>query len=117
MHDTVPLADLLNRAQEAGWAIRRAKVDGIYVGPKVEEASKTFGVDFQVTMKPANQIGKAFIPLPLRWKVEATNGTNTNRYRRLTRNLETSPKAAEDTLFIASVRRVLQIYNRLVGET
>lgn len=117
VHDTAPLADLLNRAKDVGWVIQRAKVDGIYVGPKVEEASRAFGIDFEVTMKPANRTGTPFIPLPLRWKVEATNGTNTNRYRRLTRNLEASLQAAEDALLIASVRRVLNLYNRFEGET
>jgi putative transposase len=115
--DPAAVADLLFKSQEAGWNIQRAKVDGIYKGSKIEEASKAFNVDFEMTIKPANQVGKPFIPLPLRWKVEATNGTNTNRYRRLTRNWEASPKAAEDAVLIASVRRVLKIYNRTFYET
>jgi putative transposase len=54
---------------------------------------------------------KGFKPLPLRWRIEATFGTQTNRYRRLTRNLEQSPKAAEDAVEIANFHRVLRAYS------
>ena len=39
---------------------------------------------------------KGFKPLPLRWRIEATFGTLSNRWHRLTRNLEQSPAAAGD---------------------
>ena len=35
---------------------------------------------------------KGFKPLPLRWRVEATFGTLSNRWHRLTCNLEQSPR-------------------------
>ena len=39
-------------------------------------------------------------------------GTLTNRYRRLTRNLEQSPQAAEDAVEIANFHRVLRAHSR-----
>src|SRR3954452_17750910 len=36
------------------------------------------------------------------WRAEATFGTMTNRYRRLTRNLEQDTKAAEDAVELAN---------------
>jgi len=50
--------------------------------------------------------------LPLRWRIEATFGTATNRYRRLTRNLEQYARYAENAYEIASCRRVLRVYAR-----
>jgi putative transposase len=37
----------------------------------------------------------------------------TNRYRRLTRNLEHSPTAAEDAIDIANCHRLLRAYYRI----
>ena len=50
--------------------------------------------------------------MPLRWRIEATFGTGTNRYRRLTRNLEQHAKSAEDAFELAHFRRVLRVYAR-----
>lgn len=117
VHDTAVAADLLSQARAAGWTIVRAKVDGLYVGPRIARAEAAFGVVFEVTTKPAGQINKDFTPLPLRWRVEATNGTNTNRSRRLTRNLEVTPQAAENRLMMANARRTLAMYDRFYRET
>ncbi len=54
---------------------------------------------------------KGFEPLPLRWRIEATFGTLSNRYRRLTRNLEQSPAAAEDAVSIANCHRLLRAHH------
>ena len=48
----------------------------------------------------------------MRWRIEATFGTMTNRYRRLTRNLEQHAKSAEDAFELANFRRVLRVYAR-----
>ena len=109
-HDTQPVGALLDRAAQDGWAVRRAKVDGIYVGPRVAQAAQDHKVDVQVTTRDAAQ--KGFKPLPLRWRVEATFGTLSNRWHRLTRNLEQSPAAAEDAVSIANCHRLLRAYNR-----
>jgi putative transposase len=54
----------------------------------------------------------SFVPLPVRWRIEATFGTLTNRYRRLTRNLEQSQDAAENLVELANLRRVLRVLNQ-----
>ena len=88
----------------------RVKVDGIYVGPAVRAAAHRHKVDFQVSTRESKSGG--FAPLPLRWRIEATFGTMTNRYRRLTRNLEQYAKSAEDAFELANFRRVLRVYAR-----
>lgn len=108
-HDTQPVGALLDRAAGDGWAVERVKVDGIYVGPRVAQAATEHGVDVQVTPRDAD--AKGFKPLPLRWRVEATFGTLSNRWHRLTRNLEQSSAAAEDAVSIANCHRLLRAYN------
>ncbi len=61
-------------------------------------------MDVQVTTCDADV--KGFQPLPLRWRIEATFGTLSNRWHRLTRNLEQSPAAAEDAVAIANCHRL-----------
>ena len=110
VHDTQPVAALLALAAQGGWTIERVKVDGIYIGPRMAQAATDHGVDVQVTTRDANV--KGFKPLPLRWRIEATFGTLANRWRRLTRNLEQSPAAAEDGVTIANCHRLLRAYHR-----
>jgi len=50
--------------------------------------------------------------LPLRWRIEATFGTLSHRWHRLTRNLEQSPAAAKDAVTIANCHRLLRAYHR-----
>ena len=110
LHDTHGLAPLLERAREAGWDLARVKVDGIYTGPTVSAAAERHGVDVQVSLRDPTV--PSFAPLPVRWRIEATFGTLTNRYRRLTRNLEQSPDAAENLVELANLRRVLRVLAR-----
>jgi putative transposase len=107
LHDTHGLAPLLERADQAGWDLERIKVDGIYAGPTVRAGATRHGVDVQVSLR--DPAARGFAPLPLRWRIEATFGTLTNRYRRLTRNLEQSHDAAENVVQIANLRRVLRV--------
>jgi putative transposase len=111
LHDTHGLEPLLDRAAEAGWDLRRVKVDAIYAGPAVRAAADRHDVDVQVSLRDPAACG--FAPLPVRWRIEATFGTLTNRYRRLTRNLEQSSEAAENIVEIANLRRVLRVLTRL----
>src|SRR4051794_20166462 len=61
---------------------------------------------------------EGFKPLPLRWRVEATFGTLANRYRRLTRNWEESPKNSEDAVEWANCHRLIRNYGRdILGQT
>lgn len=55
---------------------------------------------------------KGFTPLPIRWRTEATFGTQTNHDRRLTRNWERDATAAEDAVHLASPHRSLRASER-----
>ena len=111
LHDTHGLEPQLERAAEAGWNLRRVKVDAIYAGPTVRAAAERRAVDVQVSLR--DPTARGFAPLPVRWRIEATFGTLTNRYRRLTRNLEQSGEAAENVIEMANLRRVLRVLTRL----
>jgi putative transposase len=114
LHDTHGLAPLLAQADATGWKLERVKVDGIYPGPTVRAAATRHGVEVQVSLRdPAT---RGFAPLPLRWRIEATFGTLTNRYRRLTKHLEQSADAAENLVEVANIRRVLRVITRLPQE-
>ena len=107
-NDTRAAELLLDRAAENGFCLDRIKVDGIYVGPAVQAAGHRHKVDFQISTRESKSDG--FAPLPLRWRIDF--GTMTNRYRRLTRNLEQYAKSAEDAFELANFRRVLRVYAR-----
>jgi putative transposase len=110
LHDTHGLAPLLEQADVTGWRLTRVKVDGIYTGPMVRAAAKRHEVEVQVVLHdPAS---RGFAPLPLRWRIEATFGTLTNRYRRLSRHLEQSADAAANLVEVANLRRVLRVLTR-----
>ena len=110
VHDTKAAEFLLDRAVENGFRLDRVKVDGIYIGSTIEAVSGRHKVEFQVSSRETGT--KGFAPLPLRWRIEATFGTMTNRYRRLTRNLEQHAKSAEDAFEVANFRRVLRLCPR-----
>jgi putative transposase len=110
VHDTKAAELVLDRAVENGFTIERAKVDAIYTGPTIDAVSGLYKVEFQVSTRETGL--KGFTPLPLRWRIEATFGTATNRYRRRTRNLEQHAKSAEDAFELAHFRRVLRVYAR-----
>src|SRR5215212_5623295 len=110
LHDTAAAAVLLDRAAADGWAPQRLEADGIYVGARMAAAAERHALDVQITSREPG--AKGFKPPPLRWRIEATFGTQTNRYRRLTRNHEQSPTAAEDAVANANCHRVLRAYTR-----
>ena len=110
LHDTHGLEPLLERAAEAGWDLGRVKVDAIYAGPTVRAAAERHGVDVQVSLR--DPAARGFAPLPVRWRIEATFGTLTNRYRRLTRNLEQHAKSAEDAFDSLISAEFLRVYAR-----
>jgi transposase len=111
VHDTAA-AGLLDKAVEQGWSPKRVNVDGIYTGERMEVAAKRHDLDVQMSSKPAEVAG--FMPLPLRWRIEATFGAQTNYYRRLTRNLEQDAAASENAVEIANFHRVLKAYGRQI---
>jgi putative transposase len=64
----------------------------------------------QIAAKPTGRPG--FTPIPLRWRIEASLGTRTTRYRSLARDWTTTPEAAENALWIANTKRALKIVVR-----
>jgi transposase len=115
VHDTRAAGPLLDRVVENGWTPKRLKVDGIYTGERMDAAAAPHEVDVQVSNRAPDAVG--FMPLPLRWRIEQTFGTQTNRYRRLTRNLEQSPAAAENAVEVANFHRALKVFIRENGYT
>ena len=110
VHDTAAAGMLFDRAVQDGWSPQRVKVDGIYTGARMDAAAARHGLEVQISTRPKEI--KQFMPLPLRWRVEATFGTLTSRYRHLTRNLTQSPAAAEDGVLLASFHRALKACHR-----
>jgi putative transposase len=108
VHDTKAAEMILDRAVENGFDIQRIKVDAIYTGSTIQDIAAQHAVEFQVP-SPETGAKRSFTPLPLRWRIEATFGTGTNRYRRMTRNLEQQAESAEDAFELAHFRRVLRV--------
>ena len=110
VHDTQAAGPLLDRVAAHGWAPKRVKVDGIYTGERMDTAAARHDLDVQVS--PRRPEVKGFTPLPIRWRIERTFGTQTNHYRRLTRNLEQSAEASENAVEVTNFHRVLKVYCR-----
>jgi putative transposase len=107
LHDSRGLAPLLDRAAAAGWTLTRILLDGAYAGQPAADTAARHGLMVQIAATPADRTG--FTPIPLRWRVEATFGILTTRYRSLSRDWTTSAGAAENNLWIANTRRALKI--------
>lgn len=88
----------------------RLVADSAYVGPNVTAAAATRHMVVEIVTK-ADGI-RGFMPLPLRWRVEATFGSLTNFHRRLVRNWERSLDAGANSLWIANARRTLRAATR-----
>jgi transposase len=88
--------------------LARVIVDSAYAGQPVADTAARHGIAIQIAAKPPGQTG-GFTPIPLRWRVEATFGTLTTRYRSLIRDWTTTPEAGENSLWIANTRRALRI--------
>ena len=109
LHDTHGLEPLLERAAEAGWDCGDQSRRDLHRagGPGDGRAARRRGPGLAPRPRPG------LPPLPVRWRIEATFGTLTDSYRRLTRNLEQSPEAAENVVEVANLRRVLRVLTRL----
>jgi len=110
VHDSRPAASLLGKALAAFPTLERVVADGAYGGAPLRTAFGGHGVDLQITAKPEG--AKGFVPQPVRWRVEATNGTLSNRFRRLAKHWEASTGAAENLVMVANVRRSLSAISR-----
>ena len=109
-HDSRAVTPLLARAATAGWTLVRLVGDDAYAGQPVAQEAARYGMAVQIAAQPTDSPG--FTPIPLRWRVEATFGILTTRYRSLTRDWTTTPEAAENALWIANTRRALKIVVR-----
>jgi transposase len=112
VHDTKAAGELLTRAEENGWNLKRVKADGIYIGDTIDQVARKHHVSFQIATHDSKVKPQGFTPLPLRWRIEQTFGTLSTRYRRLTRNWEESPGNAEDAVKIANCRQLIRSYVR-----
>ena len=110
VHDTAAAGMLFDQAALDGWNLQRVKVDGIHTGARMDAAAARHGLDIQLSTRPKEI--KQFMPLPLRWRVEATSGTLTSRYRHLTRDLTQSPATAGDGVPLANFHRALKACHR-----
>lgn len=109
-HDSRAVAPLLARAAAAGWTLARLVGDAAYAGQPVAQEAARHGIVVQIAAQPTGRSG--FTPIPLRWRVEASIGTLTTRYRSLARDWTTTPEAAENALWIANTKRALKIVVR-----
>jgi putative transposase len=90
LHDSRAVAPLLARAAAAGWQLERLVGDDAYAGQPVVQEAARHGIAVQIAAKPTDSPG--FAPIPLRWRVEASIGTLTTRYRSLARDWTTTPQ-------------------------
>ena len=93
LHDTHGLEPSLERAAEAGRNLQRVEVYAIHAGPAVRATAVRHDVDVRASLR--DPAARGFAPLPVRWRIGATFGTLTNRYRRLT-GTSKSPEAQGD---------------------
>jgi len=92
--------------------IRRIYADRGYRGNFIEEGKHDFGIDVEITH--SNYSGK-FVPAKKRWVVERTFAWLED-FRRLCRNYEETPEAANEMLMVAEVvitlRKLTSVNNR-----
>lgn len=108
VHDAKAAVALLDEASLP--PLVRLVADSAYVGPNVATAAAKRGLEVQIVTRQEGVSG--FVPLPVRWHVEAAFGVLTNFHRRLVRNWEQSLDAAENTVWVANARRTLRAATR-----
>jgi len=79
--------------------------DGAYTSI-VEKVRKNFGWVLEIVLR--SDTAKGFVVLPRRWVVERTFGW-LGRYRRLARDFEHTTSSSETVVYIASIRRMLNL--------
>jgi putative transposase len=79
--------------------------DGAYAS-MVEKVRKNFGWILEIVLR--SDSAKGFVGLPRRWVVERTFGW-LGRYRRLARDFEHTTSSSETVVYIASIRRMLNL--------
>jgi transposase len=107
VHDNTIGTTLLDKLAPMG-TVRTALVDQGFKASVVEHGAK-HGIDVQIVAR--NPASTGFVPEPIRWRVEQTNGLNMLE-RRLARDYEHAPSCAESRIYWASAGRILR---RLAG--
>jgi transposase len=108
VHDNAIGKTLLNKVTATTGTVRTALVDQGFKSSVVEHGA-LLGIDVQIIERNPARTG--FVPEPIRWRVEQTNGLNMLE-RRLAREYEHAPSCAESRIYRASAGRILR---RLVG--
>jgi transposase len=84
--------------------VSKALVDQGFKAGVVEHGAK-LGIDVEIALR--NPRDKGFVPQPIRWRVEQTNGLNMLE-RRLARDDEHAASSAESRIYWASAGRILR---------
>ncbi len=110
VHDKAIGKQLLDQVAGSGHSrVSKALVDQGFKASVVEHGA-ALGIDVEIVER--NPAATEFIPQPIRWRVEQTNGLNMLE-RRLARDYEHAPSSAESRIYWASAGRILR---RLAGE-
>ena len=104
VHDNAIGIVLLNNVSASTRTVRTALVDqGFKAG--VVDHGRSLGIDVQIVAR--NPAATGFVPEPICWRVEQTNGLNMPE-RRLAREYEHAPSCSESRIYRTSVRRILR---------
>jgi len=108
VHDNAIGTALLNKVAATTGTVRTALVDQGFK-TRVVDHGRTLGIDVQIVERNPARTG--FVPEPIRWRVEQTNGLNMLE-RRLARDHEHAPSNSESRIYRASAGPILR---RLAG--
>ena len=109
VHDNAIGKQLLDKVAGSSYSrVGTALVNQGFKASVVEHGAK-LGIDVEIVER--NPAATGFIPQPIRWRVEQTNGLNILE-RRLARDYEHAPSCSESRIYWASTGRILR---RLAG--
>jgi len=105
VHDNAIGTALLDKVAGSGYSrVSKALVDQGFKASVVDHGAK-LGIEVEIVER--NPREKGFVPQPIRWRVEQTNGLNMLE-RRLARDYEHAPSSAESRIYWASAGRILR---------
>ncbi|MBS2967061.1 transposase [Actinocrinis puniceicyclus] len=107
VHDNHVGTALLEKVAATG-TVRAVLVDQGFKTSVVEHGA-TRGIEVRIVARNPGNSG--FVPEPIRWRVEQTNGLNMLE-RRLAREYDHAPSCSESRIYWASAGRILR---RLAG--
>lgn len=110
LHDNVFGTRLLDKVAAKTPTVTKALLDQGFKNSVVEHGAD-LGIGVQIVQRNPDQSG--FVPQPIRWRVEQTNGTLV-LHRRLARDYEISPTSSESRVYWAITAIMVR---RLTGES